>query len=606
MIDIVRRLEYRMLKATSRPNIGKYVPTETQSCQHHDSNLVNVHLSRLLLALDLSRDIGMIHSNNGQSGNKKTECYSMNLARWLAGWMKKDPKWKAEMRTCYEDTVGIPVVKSARFWSIMIVMGQYIYPRLSVLRAYHDEHRARMRGSQFGNNLEDLMEHYETFEFHCLLEAVDYTGFHSPFNYGAANRNPEKQAAFIQRCVRFHKRCITDEGARNTYWRAHASMAITARKLYEYKAKFIAAGAAPTPKNLRNHRLQIRWDLRYGSSRTELEIPDRFVPDVKAMHQAIVTKLSEHVSEIVDTGALPIGIRRSNAPSSNIPVECEPNSNSIQPCAATSTSEYWPVVCRDIFQFGRKMQERSSIRRMAADAAHRRVRKAPQLGGTRETTAAYTLSRPPPAALYPEWRVRDLKRAAREVMSDDWPSVKHRAKLLCTGTQQLAEHATVKAQGRAEKAGESELEVRSQPGGMVGEGEDAYQLPPMVAMTIAMYDTVTWTKDEMLKRKWSRAATSNQLKLRNLQSAVDRRSERLTTEYRRRKLFGVGTKLRVSAPTLEKLANLLHQVLEAEEVASRVDAAAASVVAEAEVREQARTRHSRRARTVEQLANLIN
>ena len=55
-----------------------------------------------------------------------------------------------------------------------------------------------------------------------------------------------------------------------------------------------------------------------------------------------------------------------------------------------------------------------------------------------------------------------------------------------------------------------------------------------------------------------------------------------------------------------QLANLLHQALEAEEVASRVDAAAASVVAEAEVREQARTRHSRRARTVEQLANLLD
>ena len=278
----------------------------------------------------------MVHSNKGQSGNKKTECYSMNLARWLAGWMKKDPTWKAEMRICYEDTVGIPVVKSARFWSIMIVMGQYIYPRLSVLRAYRDEHCSRMRGSQFGNNLEDLMEHYETFEFHCLLEAVDYTGFHSPFNWGAANRSSEQQASFVQRCVRFHKRCITNEGARNAYWHAHALTAITARKMYEYKAWFTAAGAEPTHKNLRNHRQQIRWALRYGSSRTELEIPDKFVQDVKAMHHAIVTKLTEHVSEIVDTGALPIGIRRSNAPSSNIPVECEPDGHSLHSHDAAS------------------------------------------------------------------------------------------------------------------------------------------------------------------------------------------------------------------------------------------------------------------------------
>ena len=77
MIDIVRRLEYHVLKATSRPNIGKYAHTETQSCQHHDSNLVNVQLSCLLLALDQTRSICMIHSNKGNAGNKKTECYSM-------------------------------------------------------------------------------------------------------------------------------------------------------------------------------------------------------------------------------------------------------------------------------------------------------------------------------------------------------------------------------------------------------------------------------------------------------------------------------------------------------------------------------------------------
>ena len=154
------------------------------------------------------------------------------------------------------------------------------------------------------------------------------------------------------------------------------------------------------------------------------------------------------------------------------------------------------------------------------------------------------------------------------------------------------------ARGREQKASGSEMEVRSQPGGMVGEGEDAYHLPPMVAMTIAMYDTVTWTREEMSKRKWSRAATSNQLKLRNLQSVVDNRSERLTTEYRKRGLLGVGAKLRVSAASVEQLAILLRQVLEAEEVASTADAAAASAIAEAEARERTRARHSRRGRGV--------
>lgn len=55
MIDIARRLEYIFLKKTSRPNIGKFVATEIVSCQLHDSNLINVQLSRTLRVLDLGK-----------------------------------------------------------------------------------------------------------------------------------------------------------------------------------------------------------------------------------------------------------------------------------------------------------------------------------------------------------------------------------------------------------------------------------------------------------------------------------------------------------------------------------------------------------------------
>jgi hypothetical protein len=54
MIDIVRRHEHNFLRTTSRQWIGKYVDTTTQSCQLHDSNLVNVELSRRLRWFDLN------------------------------------------------------------------------------------------------------------------------------------------------------------------------------------------------------------------------------------------------------------------------------------------------------------------------------------------------------------------------------------------------------------------------------------------------------------------------------------------------------------------------------------------------------------------------
>jgi hypothetical protein len=51
MLDIIRKVEYEFLRNTCRPNIGKYVLTETVSCHLHDSNLVNVELSRMLKKL---------------------------------------------------------------------------------------------------------------------------------------------------------------------------------------------------------------------------------------------------------------------------------------------------------------------------------------------------------------------------------------------------------------------------------------------------------------------------------------------------------------------------------------------------------------------------
>lgn len=74
MIDIARRLEYIFLKKTSRPNIGKFVATEIVSCQLHDSNLINVQLSRTLRVLDLGECAGIAAKTT--SGVSHTEIQS--------------------------------------------------------------------------------------------------------------------------------------------------------------------------------------------------------------------------------------------------------------------------------------------------------------------------------------------------------------------------------------------------------------------------------------------------------------------------------------------------------------------------------------------------
>jgi hypothetical protein len=76
MIDIARRLEYIFLKKTSRPNIGKFVATEIVSCQLHDSNLINVQLSRTLRVLDLGKPEG---TGNAQESRQKQPAGSVTL-----------------------------------------------------------------------------------------------------------------------------------------------------------------------------------------------------------------------------------------------------------------------------------------------------------------------------------------------------------------------------------------------------------------------------------------------------------------------------------------------------------------------------------------------
>jgi hypothetical protein len=123
MIDIVRRYEYEYLK-TIRSGMGKFVATVTVSCQLHDSNLVNVLLSKLLRMLDTTEPDPFQPEINPAvpeiKGNKQTESFSFNAVRFLATCFKRSKEWKAFMLSEYGDTQGIKSIKSARFWAVSL------------------------------------------------------------------------------------------------------------------------------------------------------------------------------------------------------------------------------------------------------------------------------------------------------------------------------------------------------------------------------------------------------------------------------------------------------------------------------------------------------
>jgi hypothetical protein len=176
MIDIVRRHEHNFLRTTSRQWIGKYVDTTTQSCQLHDSNLVNVELSRRLRWFDLNEP-DPFHSLAPLStirGNKSTESFSYNAVRFLAGGMKKSKDWRAFMLDTYGDTDGIAPIKSARFWAAMLV-GGYLYKRVDYLLEFAE---AKDHSDlQLGGTLEEVKERRDLFEWECLMMSVDYREF---------------------------------------------------------------------------------------------------------------------------------------------------------------------------------------------------------------------------------------------------------------------------------------------------------------------------------------------------------------------------------------------------------------------------------------------
>lgn len=93
------------------------------------------------------------------------------------------------MLDTYGDSAGIPVVKTSRFWSVMITAGQYIYPRLTMMQEFAEKFKQSTEGIQLGSTLTYAAQNWGLFEFDCRLSHIDHRAFHAPFNYNAQHIN---------------------------------------------------------------------------------------------------------------------------------------------------------------------------------------------------------------------------------------------------------------------------------------------------------------------------------------------------------------------------------------------------------------------------------
>jgi hypothetical protein len=509
MIDIVRRHEYLMLKGI-RTNIGKFVKTTTQSCQLHDSNLINVELSRRLRKFDVTEPdpFAGLPALTTIRGNKATESFSYNAVRFVGGAFKKNKDWKAFLLDTYGDTGGIKPIKSARFWSAMLV-GGYLYKRVDFLDEF-------MQGKdhsklQVGGSLQEVIERKELFRWETLMMSVDYRGFHSPWNKKAsaagrgvgqpeANTSQaaadtwslEEQCAYVKSEVEKHKQCIAIAQKRNAYWLEHARPIILDRDLYLWKCRYFKENKRqPGTEEISAKQT----DLAAGWDDTQAAVPVKCIRRQKAMHEAIVVKCEQLLENMVATGEAPAEAQRAGAVVTNFPVE-------------------------DIFQYMRQLHDRCSVTRVGYLQAMRRVRKAPSRGGSPEARKPFTLREPPP--WYAPWLRESLRQRARDTIRKEWPSAAQRAAQRWAKTQEVSEVARVNRQRIDGDTEEREEGVLERQGGRVGSGEEADLLAPGALLDLEGFASIDFKNEA----SWTVLCIANQLKLRNMRK--EQRSATLT------------------------------------------------------------------------------
>ena len=388
-----------------------------------------------------------------------------------------------------------------------------------------------------------------------LLMVIALNAFHSPFNWHAAKVGPgaaSAQAKYVQQVVAEHQKLIDGDEARCNFFYLHAKAARIDKQLYEEdcervcKQVYQGKDAEPQyesnldqkPKRTKSEREERRAELEQilmveQPSRAELN--GALKPRVLSLHEAIVTKLTEMLKEQVETGEVNAVVSLSQA-------------------ACTS------FLSEDVFQFARMMHDRYGKTGNGFIDAVRRVNR---------TTQPWTISHLP--WYWPDWLgPEQIRIRARNIIANVWLSQRQVAKVRNAADKKREIDITNRKRKRQDDRSAADEEVMALPGGMVGDGVDAYQLAAGVMLDAEMLRLVDFT---VLRGKysWTVAHISNQLRLRN----IPEYRENHPAKWAKIKLAeppllvvraaGGGDELRVTGANRAELAAYLSRVIAVED-----------------------------------------
>ena len=515
MIDAVRRLEYLWLKASGlRPHMSPFIQTEIVSCQHHDSNLINVDISRITRRIDEASGPdggrGMDPYQPGVQveevrGNKKTESLTCNFTRFLSGCFRKDPSWRAFMVSRYNDRGSIPVVKCARFWSVLQA-AHYLYLREKFVWEFDSKHGPAMADLQIGKTLKYGKANEALNSFGLELSALELTKIHSPFNYSAANKAADEQAKVVRELVQEHEGLLKDIIA-PTQGVLPATLSDT-QAAHKARTAHFVVGVRP----LRIERQLFEEDCRRQRGSDENKQPRRTKEERTArqaelcdpeQEPAFAAVLAEEPPAACDPrlGAVHLGVRNKLRKM----LEQQAETGTVPEVVLDSGAPNTSFICEDVFQYTRMLHDRYAWISNGLMDAMRRVSKAPE---------PFKLTDLP--LWWPQWLSMDaISTRARNIIANVWVDFAGRAKLRQdANTVKAAEKevATAKTQAKAAKAKDKAVNLE---GGMVGRGTDHRCLQPAELVSQVSLNTVDFAKPATANG-WDVPTISNQLRLRNI------------------------------------------------------------------------------------------
>ena len=241
----------------------------------------------------------------------------------------------------------------------------------------------------------------------------------------------------------------------------------------------------PTSTQIAQKKAQLERDVQVSLP------PVECVKRVKAMHAAVVDKLTELLPSIVREGKV----------SRQVTV------------AERSVSNIGHGGVEDCFQFARQMFDRCPTTRIQVLTSMRRV-----LQEKREINL-----QKPPQWWTEGWR-RDLRKRARYLVRHEWVEARTAGQVECWTQNQVKNTVAVeKAAATQAKAARLSDKALTMPGGNVGTGEEKQTLPAGIELDHETAQTVDFGDGT-----WRQQERHNQLKLRNLRK--DKRTPQLTAE----------------------------------------------------------------------------